>query len=281
MLIPILGGTITDLCYLQNAVTLILLDDPRLANTPVIPQFLLQMESDQQVDILWQLPRSAFTVTPNHISIAPGNSGGNNAVNPNPQGLVGAGILVEMPEMEVNSTNVTGPPGTWSVNVVCFEERNVNLTNGVGTGITAEQYAQIVLDNLQLQWIYQFGTLKTKSNSIAPAHDWMSLRPGIMAWRTQLLAVTGRIQSTRSATVTATVSGGSCTLTCSDGGASMYYTFDQSVPCAANIQQNAPAGVGATLYTAPFAVTSGQTVLFASRNISTNTILSPVGGIQI
>ena len=121
------------LVALQNAVTLLLLNDPRLSNTPVVPEFKFQMESDQQVDILWQMPRSSFTVTPDHILVAPGNSGGNNAQTPSTQNLVGAGILVEMPEMETDSNNVTGPPGHWNVNIVCFEERNVNLTDGIGT----------------------------------------------------------------------------------------------------------------------------------------------------
>lgn len=279
MKIPILGGSITDLTYLQNALVMLLLDDQRLANTPVLPEFKLQMENDQFIDMLWQLPRSAITVTPDSSQVAPGNSGGNAAPT---GGLVGAGILVEMPEMTVNSPDVSGPPGTWDINVVSFEERNVNLTDGVGTGITAEQYAQIVLDILQLQWVYQFGTLKAKSTAISPAHDWMGLRPGIMAWRTQLTSTTGRVQSPRSVVVQPTLAGSTLTLVCADGGATIYYTSDQSMPCPANVQENPLPGQGATVYSAPLTVTSGQTILFASKNLTvTNQLLSPVGGYQI
>src|SRR5271157_632891 len=99
--IPVLSG-ITDLVALQNAVTFLLLDDPRLANTPVVPEFKLQMTSDQAVECLWKQPRNAFTLTPTGFSLNGGVTG-----------LVGAGLLVEMPEATSNSPGVTGPPLTW------------------------------------------------------------------------------------------------------------------------------------------------------------------------
>ena len=277
----ILQSQIADLTGLLNAMVLILLDDPRL-NVPVISEFKLQMESDQQVDILWQLPRSAITVLPNGILSVSGATGGNySAPNPAaPSSLVGAGIMVEMPEMDVNSPDVTGSPATWKLSVVCLEDRNTNFTPGVGTGVTSEQYAQIVLDDLQLQWIYQYGTIKVKQNAIQPAHDWMSMKTGIYAVRVNFEATTGRLQSTRSALVTSFVNNGFCTLSCTDPGAAIFFTVDYSAPTSSNANTNplAQPGVGATLYTAPFAVTSGQTILYASRNFTTNTTLSPVGG---
>ena len=274
---------ITDLTGLLSQVTLILLDDPRL-NVPIVSEWKLQMESDQQVSILWQLPRSAITVLPNGILSVSGATGGNySAPNPaTPSSRVGAGIMIEMPEMDVNSPDVTGSPATWKLSVVCFEERNTNFTPGVGTGVSSEQYAQIVLDDLQLQWTYLYGTIKVKQNAIQPAHDLMSqpVFDGIWAMRVSFEATTGRLQSTRSAGVTSFVNNGFCTLSCSDPGAAIFFTVDYSAPTSSNCNSNplAAPGVGSTLYTAPFAVTSGQTILYASRNFTTNTTLSPVGG---
>lgn len=266
--IPILSG-IVDLTYLENAVTMLLADDPRLVNTPVIPEFKLQMTADQIVDILWTTPASAFTVTSQGITI---NS------NPLPAGApVGAGLLVEMPEFVANSPGVTGSPATWGINVVAFEERNTNLTPGTGTMITNEQYAQLAIDILQMTYIYGFGTLQVKTNAITPAHDWMTYKPGIIASRASFYATVGRQQSIRTAFAVPTIAGGMCTITCADGAAVIYYTIDGSMPVAYNSTTNSTPGT-ATLYTAPFAVTSGQTVLTAARNPNTGYILSSVLG---
>lgn len=251
--VPILGYGMTDLVYLQSCLTLLLANDPRLANTPVVEEVKFLIDSDLAIDILWQQPANAFSLTPSGYTI---NSGAT--------GPVGAGIMVEMPSLNVNSTKVTGSPATWEIGIVCFEERNVNLLPGTGTLITAEQYAELCVDILQLQYIYQFGTLTVKTQAVAPANDFNGSRPGIVAWRASFEATTGRVQTQRSALVVPIFSGGNCTLTCADNAASVFYTTDLSAPVQKNINPNNAAGIGATAYTAPFAVTSGTTVLAAS-----------------
>jgi hypothetical protein len=266
MNVPILTG-LTDLVYLQNAITLLLLADSRI-QVPVIPEIKLIMENDQSVEALWTLPQSAFTVTPQGVTI-------NATAAP---GSVGAGLLVEMPEATAESPGVSGSPLTWGVNIVCFEERNTNFLAGTGSLITSEQYAELCLDMLQHQWIYGFGTLEAKRNIITPAHDWMNIHPGILAYRASFRATIGRIQSTRSASATPTISTGTCTITCTDNSATIYYTIDGSMPVSSNVNSSNPAGIGATVYTAPFAVNSGTTVLCASQK--TGLITSQVTGIK-
>lgn len=267
MNIPILAGGITDLVALQAAVSIVLRDDPRLANVPIVPEVKFIMENDQSIDALWTLPVSAFTITTQGVTI-----NGQGA-----PGLVGAGILVEMPGATSDSPEVSGPPLTWDVDIVCFEERNTNFLAGIGTGVTSEQYAQIVLDILQLQYLGpQFNTLKSKQSAINPAHDRMQLTPGIIAYRTSLRSDAGRNQTPRTQPVAATFLGGNCTLTCGDGAAAVYYTTDGTMPCSANVNAANPAGAGATLYAAPFAVTSGQSLLFAARNTAANLNISQV-----
>ena len=273
MIVPVSPSAFADLVYLQNALTLLLLDDPRLANVPVLPEFKLYMESDQSVDALWTLPRSSFVVTPHGVSIVDATDGGNNAAG---SALCGAGLLVEMPGMDVDSPGVTGPAGTWEINVVAFEERNTNFLKDTGTFVTSEQYAQIVMDVLHLQAIFGYGTIAAKRSALAPAHDWMTQKPGIVAYRVSFSATAGRQQTLRSKTVAYSWTGDSLTLTCPDGGASIWYTLDGSMPVAANVLAENPPGTGATLYTSPVAVPSGTTVLFASKNLTTGTLLSAV-----
>lgn len=268
MIIPIQTG-FTDLVALQNSIVFMLMDDPRIANAPVIPEIKTIMQSDLEVDMLWQLNRNAFVITPQGVW---------DIVPENPGGLVGAGMLVEMPEMTVNSPAVTGSPATWNVNIVTFEERNTNFTPGTGTQITAEQYCQFAIDILQLQYFGpQFNTLQVKQQAIVPAHDWMELK-GVIAYRTQFTSTAGRTQTKRSPLPTLSINAGMCAIACSDTQAAIYYTTDGSMPVSANYNTNMtypnPDGVGATPYTVPFSVTSGQMILTATR--STGLTLSPV-----
>ena len=256
--VPI-NTSVQDLVYLQNAVTLILRDDPRLAAVPVVPEIKFLMDSDQSLDALWMLPAGAFTVTPTGVTI-------NANAAPGP---VGAGILVEMPGATSESRGVTGPPLVWEIGVVAMEERNTNFLSGTGTGITSEQLAQIVMDILHLQAVFGFGTLRVRSSCFTPAHDWMQLKPGIVAYRASFEAEVGRKQTGRSASVSGSFVGDTLTLTCSDSAATIYYTTDGSMPCSSNVNTGNPAGIGASIYTQPFAVTSGMVVLFASRKAGT------------
>jgi len=263
--VPKISGVV-DLVWLQNMVAMLLLDDPRIV-CPVVPEYKFLMDSDQSVDALWQLPQGAFTLTPSGVTINSGVSAG----------LVGAGLLVEMPTATTDSPGVSGPPATWHVTVVAFEERNTNWLPQTGTCVAAEQYCELVVDILQNEAVYKFGTFQAERNWMTPAHDRMTMNPTIIALRATVQATVGRTQTKRTPAVAITFSAGNCALLCADGAAAIYYTVDGSAPVRSNTNPDNAAGVGASLYAAPFAVASG-TVLAAARNAAAGTTLSAVAG---
>ncbi len=205
------------------------------------------------VDAIWTLPRASFTVRSDGVTI-------NAAPDQQPAGVViGAGLLVEEPSANTSSPGVTGPPNTWEISVVAFEERNVNWTDGSGTMVAANVAAQIVKDVLHMQHIYGFGCLQAVRSFLTPAHDWMGLRPGINAWRFTCQATVGVQQTARTASVTATFPGGTCSLACADATADIYYTTDGTIPCKANSNAQLFSDTGA------FSVQTGDTILAAAR----------------
>ena len=265
MKIPQLYG-ITDLVALQNLVALILLSDDRLKNVPVLPEFKLYMESDLMVDALWTLPRSAFTVGPDGVTV-------NTQVNSGKVGPVGAGLLVEMVEGSLQYPDEPGPSINWEVNVVALEERNTNLTAGVGIGITAEQLVQVVLDILHILLIRDFGTFRAAPKPFAPAHDWMTMKPGINAYRASLLSLNNRNQSQRPPPVNITFNAGVCSLATAYGTADTIYYTQTPVPQDGSVVTNAPAPVKANttaqVYAGPFPVVTGDVVSAAAYTAGT------------
>lgn len=252
MNVPILNNGIIDLVSVQNAITLILLDDDRLAFVPVLPEIKLHQEVDIMVDTVWTTPRSALTVTPAGVQVNPAGA----------PGLVGAGLLVEMVEAVCPANQLSGPPLTWKIHVVSFEERNTNLTPGTGIGIMSEQLAQIVLDSLHGLYIVGMGALQAAASPIQPAHDWMTLKPGLFATRTTVEATVKRQQRAAVANVTGVWTVDSLALSCTDGAAAIYFTTDGSMPVASN--------PNATLYSAPVSVASGTVVLASARKAGAN-----------
>lgn len=254
---------------------MILLSDERLNNVPILPEYKLHMESDMQVDLLWTVPRTAVRIDGSGVSIGGGLTDG-------VPGPTGAGLLIEMPGANCNSPGVSGPPLTWRVSVVAFEERNVNWTpisgnSGGGTFILAETLALIVLAVLHNQAMVGIGNIYTiNSLPIAPAQDWMALKPGIIAYRVTLQGTAARPQWQRSAVVTQALNlqpDGTyiATLTCPDSTAEIRFTLDGSPPVVAN-----PASI---IYdpSNPPTVLSGQSILSASSR--PGYLLSAIGGI--
>jgi len=248
--------TIVDDVALQFAVAMLLADDPRVKGlVPVVPEFKLQQESELAASALWTLPAASFTVTPVGFQI--------NQVNePAPGQRVGAGLLVEWPDSTVDSPGVSGPPATYRIHVVAFEERNVNLTPGVGIGIASNQLAWIAADILHLQALPiggGSGTLWARGTFIEPAHDWMGMFPGIFAHRATFTMTVGRRQTQRAAIVQASFRAGQCVLTCQDPNATIYYTTDGSMPVGSN--------PNARVYSGAFNVANGTVVTCASRDV--------------
>ena len=258
--IPKLAG-IVDEVSLQKSIALIIADDARLALVPVMPQIKFLADGELLEDILWQLPRSAFTLTADGWTV-------NTAVTPGQP--VGAGILIEMPEMDTDSPKVSGTPATWRVPIVAFQEINTNFLPGVGIGITSGQLCQIVLDICQNLYIFGYGTFNPEQGAIKAANDWTSLKPGIEAHRLTLTGMVGRVQSQRSAMVVPSFNAGECTLTCADGTASLFYTTDFTEPVQTNPNTQPYAG--------PFPVDSGTVVKCSSK--TAGKILSSITGAQ-
>ncbi|MDE2096187.1 MAG: chitobiase/beta-hexosaminidase C-terminal domain-containing protein [Patescibacteria group bacterium] len=222
--IPKLAG-IVDEVALQKAITLILADDARLALVPIMPQIKFLADGELLEDVLWQLPRSAFTLTADGWTV-------NTQTTPNQP--VGAGILVEMPEADSDSPKVSGPPLTWKVPIVAFQELNANWLPGTGIGITSGQLCQICLDVCQNLYVFGYGAFTVETAAIKPATDWTSLKPGIEAHRLLLTATVGRTQTPRSAPVVIAIAAGVATLTCADPSAQILYTTDFTEPVASN-----------------------------------------------
>jgi hypothetical protein len=244
VIIPTAPAGIVDLIALQNAIVLFIASDSRLANVPILQEIKLLSESDLQEDALWTLPRSCFSYTPNGVTVTP---------NQGQPGLTGAGIEVEMVSARCASTNVSGPPLSWELDIVAFEERNTNFLAGTGIGITSEQLILVCFDILQGLEIAPFGTFKVTASPLQAARDKMDLYPGIFAYRGLMeTGSVGRTQTNRSQPAAITFVSDTCTLTCSDNLASVFYTTDSSMPVAAN--------PNAVAYTIPFAVPSGTKI---------------------
>ncbi len=239
---------VVDIVALQNAITLILLSDDRLAKVPMVPEFKLHMESDMQVDILWTLPRNAVNVQPS------GPSGQVNVVD-DADPAVGAGLLIEMPTARCHSPGVSGPALTWELTVVAMEERNVNFSVN-GLLISAEQLILLVLDILHLQSIKGYGQFQASAAAIGPAQDWMTIKPGILAMRGTLQATVGRPQTQRCKGVKVYSAGGLVQMECPEPDATVLYTLDGSMPVKAN--------ASAQTYTQPFDAADVGTVTAAA-----------------
>lgn len=251
-----------DSLTLQMLVAMMLADDSRLLNlVPVIPIFAMNQESEIAQNGIWTYPAKSFLLTPNGFKIQP---------IANPTGLkTGCGIIVEWPDIATDSPGVSGPPATYSFPIVGLEDRNQNQDATGGIGFTSDQLCKIAVDILHLHSIAGIGergspgTFQATGNFIQVAHDWMNseIRPGIYAHRATFRMTVGRKQSQFGTNVLATFNNGQCTLNCSDITATVYYTTDGTPPLGINPTTQ--------IYSAPFAVTSGQVIYCASRNVGT------------
>lgn len=210
----------TDYVQLQEDVTHLLLSAPPLERISVVQFRKLRLESELSLDALWQTYRA---------------------------GRCGAGILVEMPVVNVASPNVSGPAVNLILPLAVIEEPNTNFAPATGTLMSAEEIAQIIFDLLHLQAIEGLGTLR--ANAIREAAEFP---PGLVAYRVELQLTAAGEQTARCAAPVISVAGGVATITTGTGGAEIRYTLDGSFPGASN-----PA---ALLYAGPFPVESGQII---------------------
>ncbi len=80
-------------------------------------------------------------------------------------GATGNGLLIEMPDVEVKSDNVSGPPQSVIFKFVSFQNGDAALLPEIGGGFFAEQLEQTVLDALHLRSPGALGTLRATGRS--------------------------------------------------------------------------------------------------------------------
>ena len=158
-------------------------------------------------------------------------------------GKSGCGVLVEMPTFEVSHPNLPGPSAELVITCAVLEEPNLNLEPTGGTGLSAEDVAQRVLDSLHGLDLEGTGALYADKRAIQPAEEFQ----GLVAYRVALRLRSLRPQTARVATPTIVEAGLNVTLTCATAGAAIYYTMEGSFP--------GPSNAGAVLYAESFTMT--------------------------
>ena len=231
-----------------------LMSAPQLATVNIVEERKFIVDHMVEVDAIWQTIRPLSGT-----------------------GYSGCGLLIEMPDIECDSNNVTGPPQTVVLSFVSFQNGDAAFTPPTpgpsgetiaGSGLFAEQIEQFLVDLLHLQCIGGLGTMRVTGRFSEPARDY----PGINARRTKINMTPKQTRQTpRTSIVTVTVTDGEATLTTLTAGAQIYYTLDGSFPSNPVIailplsitapgQAGQPVNPNSILYAAPFAVQSGQCI---------------------
>lgn len=173
---------------------------------------------------------------------------------PTPQAKVGAGIYIEMPVVDVPKPN--SRQHYLKTSVLVLEERNMNLTPGVGTGMSSEDIAELVLGFL-FGWTLSLSSALVPENAaITPALDIMNKEVGLMAYR---VTVTLRVERPpqqrcdqpaiqQDADKNWIILNGA-----NSPDATIYYTLDNSFPGRANPR--------AQIYAGPLTPAPGTTIL--------------------
>ena len=168
---------------------------------------------------------------------------------------VGAGILVEMPLLNVNKPNVEGPILEVDIPILVMENPTVNMNakaSTAGTMKSAEEIVQDVLDVLHHQRIDNL-QLVAAANAVQPANEYR----GVVAYRVHIATMAVSAQTRRPLPPTITVTAGEATMSCATAGAEIYFTLDGSYP--GKVGQPT-----AMLYNAPVPVNSGDVIRAAS-----------------
>lgn len=163
-------------------------------------------------------------------------------------GRSGIGIIIEKPGFVVNAPNLPGPEGFITLQLLILEERLTNLGPQTGTGVAADQLAQMLMDALHWHQMEGFGQMFCDNNAMQTADDFAPL----IGYRVNFKIRMPRSQTAKAAQPTITEDAGLVTLACTTPDAMIYYTTDESYPGRSN--------PGATLYTAPFAVEAGDII---------------------
>lgn len=163
-------------------------------------------------------------------------------------GRTGIGVIIEKPGFVVNAPNLPGPEGYITLQLLILEDRLTNLGPTGGTGVAADQLAQMLMDALHWHQMEGFGQLFCDNNAMVAATDFEPL----VGYRVNFKVRMPRAQTEKVAQPTISESENEVTLACATTDAEIYYTTDQSFPGRSN--------PGATLYTAPFSVEVGDII---------------------
>ena len=218
-----------DLVQLQDDLFGLLMSAPSLTAVNIVKERVLISNSQVELDTVWTVQRNERS---------------------------GNGILVEEIKARTNSPSV----GAWDLDCtfVAFQNGDAAFTPLTGSGHHAQNLAQLILDVLNKQAIGGIGTLQSVGTEKANDFDF------IAATRATLRIVgAGNQVARRCAIVTVTVDAGFATLACATADAEIYYTLDGSTPVDPALIEpisGNPINPLANIYTAPFAVTSGQRV---------------------
>ena len=260
-----------DLIQVQKDLYGLLMSAPQLATVNIVEERKFIVEKEIEVDAIWQTNRPLSGIN-----------------------YSGCGLLIEMPDIECDSNNVTGPPQTVVLSFVSFQNGDAAFIKPVaggglvgdgdtpsfpiapipiaGSGLFAEQIEQFLVDLLHLQCIGGIGTMRVTGRFSEPARDY----PGINARRTKIQMTPKQTAHTlRTSIVTVAINDEVATLTCATAGAAIYFTLDGSFPSNPTIAikplsvteatpNGEPVNPNSNLYVAPFAVQSGQCIRAAA-----------------
>ena len=219
--------TLDQMEWLQEGLYLAFLACDLFAPLNIVLERKFRVDKTIEVDAIWQTPRG---------------------------GKSGAGLLVEMPKLNVPHPN--SQVNTLLGSVVLFEERNLNFTPSVGTMVSAEQWAQLATEFMRGWIIGQSGGLVVEANAIMPADDWIGGDGGVIALRASINQRVSRTIQARCSVPAFDLQGTTVTLTSAEP--TIYYTLDGSFP--GNPDDTAELGGTSQIYTVPFEVTAGQVV---------------------
>ena len=232
-----------DLIQLQEDLYGLLMSAPQLATVNIVQERKFILDQQLQVDAIWQTLRN---------------------------GCQGCGILIEMPSVEVDSNNVSGPPQTVELSFVSFQNGDTAfIPSGpggpAGAGLFAEQIEQFLVDILHLQNLQGIGTMTARGAFSSPARDY----PLINARRTKFVCTPKQTaQTPRTAAVQVSINTGLATLSSTTPGAAIWYTMDGSFPSnnavALDPLSHQPVNPGSQEYTSPIPVATGQTLRAAA-----------------
>lgn len=221
----------SDILLVQEFLYRGLLSTPRFENFNVVLEREFLADSSVEITTLWSNPRN---------------------------GRSGIGLLVEMPKLQAPKPNSIQRTLLCSIGIV--EERNLNLLADTGTGVSAEELGERVLDFMFAWMMGLTSGLSPEASALVPAPDLIS-GEGLVTYRASVALRRNHLPVGRADKPTFSNDAGTVTLTNGSNTptATIFYTLEDSETRLENIYPGS-ANPLAIEYSAPFTVSSGQIV---------------------